>query len=95
MSYRVIAAGILTLMTLGANAQSTDKRPSMEPAHSPFTYEALGGTPFLLGKRKAPDSAKLAAAREPKSRSTVEASHRDEPATVERLLRSERDTKQQ
>ena len=96
MSYRVITAGMLALMALGANAQSIDKRLSMEPTHSPFTYEALGATPSLqLGKRTAPDSeAKLAAARERKSRSTIGASHRDESATVESPLRAQRDTKQ-
>lgn len=96
MSYRVITAGMLTLMAFGANAQSIDKRLSMEPAHSPFTYEVLGATPSLqLGKRTASEGeAKLAAARERKNRSTVDAGHRDESATVERPLRSQRDTKQ-
>ena len=95
MSYRVITAGMLTLMAFGANAQSIDKRLSMEPVHSPFTYEVLGATPSLqLGKRTAPEGeAKLAAARA-KNRSTVDAGHRDESATVERPLRSQRDTKQ-
>ena len=95
MSYRVITAGMLALMALGANAQSIDKRPSMEPAYSPFTYEVLGATPSLqLGKRAAPDSeAKLAAASERKSRSTGGASRRDESATVESPLRLQRDTK--
>ena len=97
MSYRVITAGMLALMALGANAQSIDKRPSMEPAHSPFTYEVLGATPSLqLGKRKASDSeARLAAARESKSKNTTGASSpRDESATVESALSSQRDTKQ-
>ncbi len=96
MSYRVISAGVLTLMAFGANAQSIDKRLPMEPAHSPFTYEALGATPSLqLGKRTAPDGeAKLAAARERKSRSAVDTGHRDERATVERPLRSQGETKQ-
>ena len=98
MSYRVITAGMLALMAFGANAQSIDKRSSMEPAHSPFTYEALGATPSLqFGKRTAPDSeAKLAAASERKSRSTATgaSSHRDESATVESPLRAQRDTKQ-
>ena len=98
MSYRVITAGTLALMAFGVNAQSVDKRPSMEPVHSPFTYEALGATPSLqLGKRTAPDGeAKLAAAREGKSRSTTTraSSDRDESLTVESPLRSQRDTKQ-
>ena len=96
MSYRVITAGMLTLMAFGANAQGIDKQPSMEPAHSPFTYEALGATPSLqLGKRTARDGeAKLAAARERKNRSTLEASHRDEPASVEKAPRSQPETKQ-
>ena len=96
MSYRVITAGMFTLMAFGANAQGIDKRPLMEPAHSPFTYEALGATPSLqLGKRTAPDGdAKRATARERKNRSTLEASHRDEPATVEKSLRSQPETKQ-
>ena len=96
MSYRVITAGMLTLMAFGANAQGIDKQTSMEPAHSPFTYEALGATPSLqLGKRTARDGeAKLAAARERKNRSTLEASHRDEPASVEKTPRSQPETKQ-
>ena len=96
MSFRVITAGMLTLMAFAANAESIDKRLSMEPAHSPFTYEALGATPSLqLGKRRAPDSeAKLAAARERKSGSTIGASQRDESATVEVLYASQRETKQ-
>ena len=86
MRYRIITAGMLALRAFGASAQTVDKRPSLEPAHSPFTYEVLGATPSLqLGKRKASDSeTKLAAARESKSRSTTGASSpRDESATVE------------
>ena len=96
MSYRVITAGMFTLMAFGANAQSIDKQPSMEPAHSPFTYEAVGATPSLqLGKRTARDGeATLAAARERKSRSTLEASRRDESATVQKPLRSQPEPKQ-
>jgi len=96
MSFRVITAGMVTLMAFAANAEGIDKRLSMEPAHSPFTYEALGATPSLqLGKRRAPDSeAKLAAARERKSGSTMGASPRDESARVESPLRPQRETKQ-
>ena len=76
MRYRIVTAGLLALMAFGASAQTVDKRPSLEPAHSPFTYEVLGATPSLeLGKRKAADSeARLAAARESKVRSTTGAS---------------------
>ena len=68
MRYRIITAGMLALAAFGASAQTVDKRPSLEPAHSPFTYEVLGATPSLqLGKRKASDNeARLAAARESK-----------------------------
>jgi hypothetical protein len=95
MRYRIVTAGMLALMAFGASAQTVDKRPSLEPAHSPFTYEVLGATPSLqLGKRKASDNeARLAAARESKS-TTGASSPRDEPATVESALRSQRDTKQ-
>jgi hypothetical protein len=98
MSYRIVTAGMLALMALGASAQTVDKRPSLEPAHSPFTYEVLGATPSLqLGNRKASDSeAKVVAARERKSRSTTGASSpRDDSATVESPLRSQHDAKQQ
>ena len=95
MRYRIITAGMLTLAAFGASAQTLDKRPSLEPAHSPFTYEVLGATPsFQLGKRKASDNeARLAAARESQN-TTGASSPRDEPATVESALRSQRDTKQ-
>jgi hypothetical protein len=97
MRYRIVTAGLLALAAFGASAQTVDKRPSLEPAHSPFTYEVLGATPSLqLGKRTASESeARLAAARERKSRSTTGASSpRDESATLESPLRSPRDTKQ-
>jgi hypothetical protein len=87
---------MLTLVAFAAKAESIQKRLSMEPANSPFTYEALGATPSLqLGKPRAPDSeAKLAAARERKSGSTIGASHGNEPATLESPLRPQRETKQ-
>jgi len=67
MRYRIVTAGLLALMAFGASAQTVDKRPSLEPAHSPFTYEVLSATPSL-GNRKASDSeTKLVAARERKS----------------------------
>ena len=92
MRYRIVTAGLLALMAFGASAQTVDKRPPLEPAHSPFTYEVLGATPSLqLGKRKTSDSeAKLAVARESKSKNKTGASSpRDESA-----LSSQRDTKQ-
>jgi hypothetical protein len=98
MRYRIVTAGMLALMAFGASAQTVDKRSSLEPAHSPFTYEVLGATPSLqLGKRTASDSeTKLVAARERKSRSTTGASSpRDDSATVESPLRSQHDAKQQ
>ena len=98
MRYRIVTAGMLALMAFGASAQTVDKRPSLEPAHSPFTYEVLGATPSLqLGNRKASDSeTNLVAARERKSRSTTGASSpRDESATVESPVRSQHDAKQQ
>ena len=96
MRYRIVTAGLLTLMAFAASAQTVDKRISLEPAHSPFTYEVLGATPSL-GNRKASDSeTKLVAARERKSRSTTGASSpRDESATVESPLRSQPGAKQQ
>ncbi len=97
MRYRIVTAVMLALMAFGASAQTIDKRPSLEPAHSPFTYEALGATPSLqLGKRRASDNeARLAAARESKSKSATGASSpRDESSTVDSALRSQRDKKQ-
>ena len=97
MNYRFITAAVLALSTVGVSAQTAQKPASLEPAHSPFTYEVLGATPSLqIGKRKASDSeARLAAARESNSKSTTGApSPRDEPAKVESALRSQRDTKQ-
>lgn len=47
MRYRIIVASLLTFIALNASAQTVDKRPSMEPVGSPFTYEALGATPSL------------------------------------------------
>ena len=97
MNYRFITAAVLALSTVGVSAQTAQKPASLEPAHSPFTYEVLGATPSLqLGKRKASESeARLAAARESNSKSTTGASRpRDQPATVESALRSQRDTKQ-
>ena len=96
MRYRIVTAGMLALMAFGTSAQTVDKRPLLEPAHSPFTYEVLSATPSL-GNRKASDSeTKLVAARERKSRGTTGASSPgDESATVESPLRSQHDAKQQ
>ena len=95
MRYRIVTAGLLALMAFGASAQTVDKRPSLEPAHSPFTYEVLSATPSL-GNRKASDSeTKLVAARERKSSTTGASSPRDESATAESPVRSEHDAKQQ
>ena len=73
MNYRFITAACWRYGTVARMLKPLDKPASLEPAHSPFTYEALGATPSLqLGKRKARDGeAKLAAARERKSRSTT------------------------
>jgi hypothetical protein len=62
----LFVAGVLTLMTFGASAQSAGKQPtvdqqqnadkrkraSSEPINSPFTYEALGATPSLQVKKR-------------------------------------------
>ena len=62
----LFAAGVLTLMTFDAGAQTAGKPPtveqqqtadkpkraSTEPINSPFTYEALGATPSLQVKRR-------------------------------------------
>ena len=98
MNYRFITAAVLALSTVGVIAQTAQKPASLEPAHSPFTYEVLGATPSLqLGNRKASDSeTNLVVARERKSRSTTGASRpRDESATVESPVRSQHDAKQQ
>ena len=74
----LFAAGVLTLMTFDASAQSAVKQPtvdqqqtsdkrkraSSEPINSPFTYEALGATPSLqVRKRSKPASEEKVAAR--------------------------------
>jgi hypothetical protein len=62
----LFAAGVLTLMTFDASAQSAGKQPtvdqqqnadkrkraSTEALNSPFTYEALGATPSLQVKKR-------------------------------------------
>ena len=49
---RLVFAAVLSAFALGANAQSVTQKPSMEPATSPFTYEALGATPSLRVQSK-------------------------------------------
>lgn len=95
MSYRMISASVLALMAFGVNAQTADKRVSMEPAHSPFTYEVLGATPSLsLGKSTAPaGEAKVVVARE-KSDKTATRPRYNEPAAAENPLGLPRVTKQ-
>ena len=68
----------------------------MEPAHSPFTYEALGATPSLqLGKRVMPtDEAKVAIAHHKRQRTVPEASRQNEPAMSDSAARSKDETKQ-
>ena len=66
MRYRMMtAAGVLALMASGVGAQTVDKRVSLEPAHSPFTYEALGATPSLrFDKTTTTGGEKVVAARD-------------------------------
>ena len=74
----LFVAGVLTLMTFGASAQTAGKQPtvdqqqnadkrkraSSEPINSPFTYEALGATPSLqVKKRSKPASEEKVAAK--------------------------------
>lgn len=74
----LFAAGVLTLMTFDASAQTAGKQPSVdqqqtadkrkrassEPINSPFTYEALGATPSLhVKKRSKPASEEKVAAK--------------------------------
>ena len=96
MNYRFITAAVLALSTVGVSAQTADKPASLEPAHSPFTYEALGATPSLrLTKRAAPvDDTKVAVARDKSQRTVPEASRQNEPATSESAARSKDETKQ-
>lgn len=47
MRNQILVAVLSTLATFSAGAQQTEKRPSMEPVGSPFTYEVLGATPSL------------------------------------------------
>ncbi len=51
---RFIFAAVLSAFAVGASAQSAGLKPSMEPANSPFTYEALGATPSLRLKKSQP-----------------------------------------
>ena len=74
----LFAAGVLTLMTFDASAQSAGQQPtvdqqqnadkrkraSSEPINSPFTYESLGATPSLqVKKRSKPASEEKVAAK--------------------------------
>lgn len=96
MNYRFITAAVLALSTVGVSAQTADKPVSLEPAHSPFTYEVLGATPSLrLTKRVTPtDEAKVAMARDKRQRTVPEASRQNESPTSDRATRSKDETKQ-
>ena len=85
MNYRFITAVVLALSTVGVSAQTADKPASLEPAHSPFTYEVPGATPSLrLPKRAAStDEAKVAVVRDKSQRNVPEASRQNESATLE------------
>jgi hypothetical protein len=52
MRYRTLIAALSTFAAFSAVAQPLDKRQSMEPVGSPFTYEALGATPSLRLNRQ-------------------------------------------
>ena len=52
MRYRTLVAALSTFAAFSAVAQPLDKRQSMEPVGSPFTYEALGATPSLRLNRQ-------------------------------------------
>jgi hypothetical protein len=54
MRYRILVATLSTLAAFSAGAQPVDKRPSMEPVGSPFTYEVLGATPSLRFHKRTP-----------------------------------------
>ena len=54
MRYQVLVAALSALAAFSAGAQPVDKRPSMEPVGSPFTYEALGATPSLRLHNRTP-----------------------------------------
>ena len=96
MNYQFITAAVLALSTVGVSAQTAQKPASLEPAHSPFTYEVLGATPSLrLPKRVAStDEAKVAVARDKSQRDVPEASRQNESATSESAARSKGETKQ-
>ena len=75
----LFAAGVLTLMTFDASAQTAGKQPTVDQQQqtadkrkrasselitSPFTYEALGATPSLqVKKRSKPASEEKVAAK--------------------------------
>ena len=52
MRYRTLVAALSAFAAFSAVAQPLDKRQSMEPVGSPFTYEALGATPSLRLNRQ-------------------------------------------
>ena len=96
MNYRFIAAAVFALSAVGVSAPTADKPNSLEPSHSPFTYEVLGATPSLrLTKKAAPvDDAKVAVARDRSQRTVPEASRQNEPAASQNAARSKDETKQ-
>ena len=94
MSYRMMTAGIVALMAFGASAQTADKRASLEPAHSPFTYEALGATPTVrLSKAASAGEERVAAARD-RGNGTATPSRPNDTARVENPLGLPRATRQ-
>ena len=90
----LFVAGVLTLMALGASAQSAGKQPtvdqqqtadkrkgaSTEPLNSPFTYEALGATPSLKKPSKATSEEKVAV--KPAQGTKKDSPARNEPAST-------------
>jgi hypothetical protein len=72
MRYRTLVAALSTFAAFSAVAQPLDKRLSMEPVGSPFTYEALGATPSLRLNRQ-PQRADAHAAARTESRAVTRA----------------------
>lgn len=90
MRKHILASAMLSLTVLTASAQTSDRRTSTEPPHSPFTYEALGATPSLrLGKRAAPPAQDAAAARDIE-KSDVRSEDRSDTAVATERSRSNR-----
>ena len=104
----LFAAGVLTLMTFDASAQTAGKQPtvdqqqqppdkrkraSTEPTNSPFTYEALGATPTVK-KRSKPVSAEKVATKPTQDTGKDLPARSNEPASTKSSSDSSSTTKQ-